>query len=149
MMRSCCVCLCLFIIGQAVADNPAQDKEKLEGLWQGVAVERNGRLDPDEQVKQFQIRFKGDKIVFNPEGENREHSFEIDPLAQPKAMDLIPGDGPAKGKRLPFAIYRLDGDKLMICIDKEGETGKRPREFKTTAGDGLGLVTLERVKTAR
>ena len=112
-------------------------------------MEANGRAAPAEQVKKFQLRFKGDKVVFNPEADNREHAFEIDPLAQPKAMDLTPGDGPAKGKKLPCAIYKLDGDKLTICIDKEGQAGKRPTEFKTGAGDGLALITLERVKMAK
>jgi uncharacterized protein (TIGR03067 family) len=132
-----------------VADNVAQDKEKLEGLWQAVALEASGRPAPAGEAKKFQLRFKGHKVVFNPEADNREHAFEIDPLAKPTAMDLTPGDGPAKGKKLPCAIYKLDGDKLTICIDKEGQAGKRPAEFKTVARDGVTLITLERVKTAK
>jgi uncharacterized protein (TIGR03067 family) len=64
-------------------------------------------------------------------------------------MDLTPGDGGKKGEKLPVAIYDLAGDKLVICIDKEGEHGKRPAEFKTMAGDGLVLITLERVKQTK
>jgi len=47
---------------------------------------------------------------------------------------------------MPCAIYRLDGDRLSICLDKGGQAKKRPTEFKTTAGDGFVLIVLERAK---
>ncbi len=149
MVRYLCLLLCLFGGGRALADDAAKDKKQIEGLWQAVALEADGRQAPAGELKKFQLRFKGDQVVFDPEADNREHAFEIDPSANPKAMDLTPGDGPAKGKKLPCAIYRLDGDKLVICMDKEGQTGKRPTEFKTAAGDGLALITLERVKKSK
>jgi uncharacterized protein (TIGR03067 family) len=127
------------------ADNP-KDKDNLQGLWQAVELEANGQKAPDEVAKQFKVLVKGDKIVFNPDTENREHTFTLDTMAKPKAMDLTPSDGPAKGKTLPYAIYELDGDKLRICLDKDGKTGKRPTEFKAAAEDGFALLTLKRVK---
>jgi RNA polymerase sigma factor (sigma-70 family) len=136
------------ITGVRQAEAAPGDQERLAGLWQAVALEANGQPAPAEAVRAFRIRIQGDRIVFNPDGENREHRFTLDPKAQPKAMDLIPGDGPQKGQRLPCAIYRLEGDKLTLCLDKEGEAGKRPTAFKTAAGDGFALLTLERVKKA-
>ncbi|MBM4069345.1 MAG: TIGR03067 domain-containing protein [Planctomycetes bacterium] len=144
-----CVALLLMAAVVAVADEPktgAKDKEALQGLWQAVELEANGKKAPAEAVKAFQVQFKGDQIVFNPASENRKHAFAIDPASKPKAMDLTAGDGPKKGQKLPCAIYKLEGDKLTICLDKEGEAGKRPTEFKTAAGDGFALLTLERVK---
>lgn len=132
-----------------VADEPntgAKDQEALQGLWQAVELEHDGQKAAAEVVKAFQIQIKGDQIVFNPATENRKHTFAIDPTAKPKTMDLTPADGPAKGKKLPCAIYKLDGDKLIVCLDKEGASGKYPTAFKTTAGDGFALLTLERVK---
>jgi uncharacterized protein (TIGR03067 family) len=149
MVRSFCVCLSLFVISQAAADDAAKEKEKLKGLWQAVSMEANGQQAPADQVKRFQVRFKGDRVVFSPEADNREHTFEVDPSAKPKAMDLIPGDGQAKGKKLAIAIYKFDGDKLIICIDKEAQTGKRPTQFETAGSDGLVLITLDRVKTIK
>jgi uncharacterized protein (TIGR03067 family) len=133
----------------AVADERkagAKDKEALQGQWQSVQLEANGQKAPAEVVKAFQLQFKGDQIVFNPASENRKHAFAVDPAAKPKAMDLTAGDGLKKGQKLPCAIYELDGDKLTICLDKEGAVGKRPTEFKTAAGDGFALIVLERVK---
>ena len=148
-MRTCFAAM-LLLTGFAAAadDDAATDKEKIQGLWRAVALEANGQEAPNEAVKQFHVRIKGDKLVFNPDTDNREHTFVLDPKATPKAMDLTPGDGPAKGKRVPCAIYKLEGDKLMICLDKEGQAGKRPAEFRTAAGDGFALITLERVKKA-
>lgn len=124
----------------------AVDREAFQGLWQAVELEADGKKAAAEAVKAFQVQIKGDQLVFSPATDNRKHTFAIDPAAKPKALDLTPADGPAKGQKLACAIYKLDGDKLVICIDKEGEVGKRPTEFKTAAGSGLALVTLERVK---
>jgi uncharacterized protein (TIGR03067 family) len=134
------------LVAGAVAGDVTKDKQHLQGLWQAVALEAGGKQAPPEEVAKFQLLFKGDKVVFLPKADNREHTYHIDPKMKPKALDITPGDGPAKGQRLPWAIYDLEGDKLIICIDKEGKSGKRPTEFKTVAGDGLVLILLERVK---
>ena len=147
-MRPCLTILLMAGFASAVDESKdgAKDKDALQGLWQAIALEANGEKAPDEATKGFQIRFKGDKLVFSPDTDNREHTFTLDPKSKPKAMDLTPSDGPAKGKKVPCAIYKLDGDTLTICIDKEGKSGKRPTEFKTAAGDGFALLTLERIK---
>lgn len=146
-MRYCLPFLLLIGVA-ALADEPnaTKDKEALQGLWQAVELEHGGEKAPAESVTKFQIRIKDNKIIFNPDTEKREHTFELDPKTNPKAMDLTPSDGPSKGQKLPCAIYKLDGDKLTICLDKEGKTGKRPTQFKTAAGDGFALLKFERVK---
>lgn len=123
-----------------------KDKEALQGLWQAVELETDGQKVPAAATKMVQVRFKGDKLVFSLDVVNLEHTFAIDPEAKPKAMDLTPSDGTAKGQKLPCAIYKLDGDKLTICLDKVGKSDKRPTAFKTAAGDGVVLLTLERVQ---
>jgi uncharacterized protein (TIGR03067 family) len=145
------LCVALFLLTSvvAVAAAPkagATEQEALQGLWQAVELEANGQKAPAEAVKAFQVRIEGDQIVFNPATDNRKHTFVIDSGAKPKAMDLTPADGPSKGQKLSCAIYKLDGDKLTICLDKEGAAGERPAEFKAAAGDGLALITLQRVK---
>jgi uncharacterized protein (TIGR03067 family) len=136
----------LTVLHRAKTDVSNGDKELLQGLWQAVSLEASGKQASAEEVKEFQLLFRGDNVVFVPKHDNREHTFDIDPKAKPKAMDITPGDGQKKGQKMPCAIYDLTGDKLIICIDKEGTYGKRPTEFKTEAGDGLGLLTLVKVK---
>jgi uncharacterized protein (TIGR03067 family) len=144
-----CIAMLLMAGFITAVDDPAtgtKDEEALQGLWQAVELEHGGEKAPAEAVTKFQIRIKGNKIIFNPDTEKREHTFELDPKTNPKAMDLTPSDGPAKSQKLPCAIYKLDGDKLTICLDKEAKTGKRPAQFKTAAGDGFALLKFERVK---
>jgi uncharacterized protein (TIGR03067 family) len=142
-----------FMTSLAIAeDKPVdgpKDRDNLQGLWQALSLEANGEKAPADQVSKFQLQFKGDKVVFLPKFDNREHAYNIDPKSKPRSMDLTPGDGVKKGEKLPCAIYDLAGDKLSICIDKEGMHGKRPTEFKTKAGDGLALIILERVKPTK
>ncbi len=121
-----------------------KDEDRLQGLWQAESLVANGQDAPAEAVKVFQLRFKGSAIAFLPD--NREHAFALDSTAEPKALDLTPGDGKEKGKKLACAIYELDGDTLRICMDKEGTADKRPTEFKAAAGSGLALLVLKRVK---
>jgi uncharacterized protein (TIGR03067 family) len=133
------------------ADEPkvaVKDKEALQGLWQAVQLEANGKKAPDEAVTAFQIQIDANHLVFNPATDNRKHTYVIDSDAKPKSIDLTPAGGPEKGKQLPCAIYKLEDDTLTICIDKEGKAGKRPTEFRTTAGDGFSLFTLEKLKVS-
>ena len=54
--------------------------------------------------------------------------------------------GTEKGKTVA-GIYKIDGDRLVVCVrDAEHATKGRPEKFATTADGGLGLITLERVK---
>jgi uncharacterized protein (TIGR03067 family) len=144
MFRSFCACLCLLAGSQSPVAEPTSDQDRLAGLWQAVSLEANAQQAPNDVVKLFQIRFDGDKVTFLPD--RRIHTFELVATADPREMDLTAGDGPVKGRKLPCAIYKFEGDRLIICIDKEGKSGRRPKEFKTTAGDGLALMTLERSK---
>ncbi|HEY3789245.1 MAG TPA: TIGR03067 domain-containing protein [Urbifossiella sp.] len=139
--------LLLVGIGGSAADRkPAdKDKESIQGLWQAIDLEANGKKAPAEAVKSFQVRVKDDSLVFSPDTDNRKHAFTLLPDAKPKALDLTPFDGPAKGKKLSCAIYKLEGDTLTICLDKK-DGSKRPKEFKTEDGDGFALIKLERVK---
>src|SRR5262245_27699684 len=125
-MRMCAVLL--LILGVAAsADDPkkgAKDEQALEGLWQAVDLQANGQKAPAEEVKEIQIQIKGEQLVIGPS--TRKHKLAIDPDAKPKTLDLTPYDGPAKGKKLSCAIYKLDGDKLVICLNEEGEGKKRP-----------------------
>jgi thiol-disulfide isomerase/thioredoxin len=69
--------------------------------------------------------------------------FTLDPAAQPKAIDLIPEEGPAKGKTLR-GIYSLEGDVLKICYVSPNtpEPEKKPRPSEFAAGKGSGYVLL-------
>jgi RNA polymerase sigma-70 factor (ECF subfamily) len=139
--------------GKAKAEAPANpgakdaakapdDKEKLQGTWVGVEGERNGEKAAAEDARKFKLIVKGDRITINPDGENRVSTFKLDPTQKPKAIDLTPQDGPAKGQTVP-GIYSLEGDTLKLCVSN-GEVGNRPTDFTTKAGSGLVVLVLHR-----
>jgi len=42
-----------------------------------------------------------------------------------------------------FGIYKVDGDKLIICFIQSDKKDDRPKEFKTTADSKAMLMTLK------
>jgi len=128
--------------GQNDAD---EDKANLQGFWQAIAVQAGGKWGPADFVKKVQLQIDGDRLILNPNWVPREHTFVLHPQGKPKAMDLTPWWGPQKGKLQPNAIYELDGDLLMLCIDNQTMNPARPSEFKSTAGDTFFFITYERV----
>lgn len=124
----------------------ANEAKLLQGTWQVIDLQANGEKKPDDEIKQMQIIISGDDLVIKPDGEGRRCKFTLDTAKTPKAIDLVPGDGPSKGKTFP-GIYSLQDGKLRLCINIfRQHTGQRPTEFKTQPGDGTAFVTLERVK---
>ena len=126
-------------------DAAKKDLEALQGTWTAAVVERDGQKAPEEVVKNFKVVFTCDKMIINPDNDNRSSRFKLDSSKNPKAMDNTPEQGPKKGVSLP-AIYELDGDTLKVCFDNAGVSDKRPTEFKTTPGSGLALFVLKREK---
>jgi uncharacterized protein (TIGR03067 family) len=122
----------------------ADDKEKLQGTWVWVEAERAGKKAGPEEIKDFKMTFHGDKINVNPNpsGENREGIFKLDPTQKPKTIDLMPQDGPEKGKTIR-GIYSLEGDTLKLCFDDQGDQD-RPTDFTSKEGSRLVVITLRR-----
>ena len=131
----------------AGADDPKDDRAKIQGTWEVVEFVVNGQTIPEEQSKEMRLAFTEDKMTLTgSNGQNkREYTYSLDPAAMPRAIDTSPLDGPFKGKKGP-AIYELDGDSLKLCIPNK-ETKDRPTEFKSPKGSNLGLFVLRRVKT--
>jgi uncharacterized protein (TIGR03067 family) len=109
-----------------------------------VRIEAQGTKASAEEVTKFRVLIKDDEITYNPDGENQKSKFKLDSSKTPKEIDLIPRDGPGKGK-LAAGIYSLKKGQLRLCVHNfGGELAERPKEFKTQAGDGLGIIVLER-----
>src|SRR5262249_34971013 len=110
------------VLGTAVAgagDAADKDAKELQGEWQAVSLEAQGQKAPAEEVKKFRIAIKGDEITINPDGENRKSKFKLDPSKSPKAIDLVPQDGPEKGATVA-GIYALEKGQLRLCVPNYG-----------------------------
>jgi uncharacterized protein (TIGR03067 family) len=131
----------------ALADDAAntKDKEKLQGTWQAVSGEKEGKDDPE--ASKHSLVFDGDKFMIK-RGDNVfvQGTFKIDASKSPKTMDIDITEGPdnVKGKKAE-AIYALDGDDLSWCVAEPG-SADRPEKLGTKEGEKHMLVKLKREK---
>jgi uncharacterized protein (TIGR03067 family) len=132
------------LLAGAQADDAKGEQEKLKGTWTLVAAERGGQKAEEDRIKDIKLTVAGDKITLKtPNGDNVS-TFKLDPAKKPKAIDIIPTDGPNKGKPRP-GIYELDGDTLKLCYNAEPDQD-RPTEFATKPGARQMLMILKRDK---
>jgi uncharacterized protein (TIGR03067 family) len=138
-------------VAQAEEDKAAKELKALQGAWQVIKAEAAGEEVPAEQLARRRILIENDVLsdVRNPNGSDpHKVKIKLDPGKSPKEIDVTPLDGPDKDKATPGiykGIYKLDDDKLTICLPLALENGAgRPKEFK--ADKTTGLTVLERVK---
>ena len=134
-------------------DASKKDVAKLQGTWNAVSIERDGKSLSDEEVKKLDIQmtFKGDEFMLMPlASKGPEHfphgTFKLYTTSKPKAIDLT--------TNLPFnvfnktsavlGIYELDGDYLKLLRGRPDQ--ERPTEFKTMPKSDLEIIVFKRAK---
>jgi uncharacterized protein (TIGR03067 family) len=128
-----------------VPPHSASDKELLQGTWVAVSGEIQGERLRAEDVRGGRLVFKGGNArITMPGGEQGEGTFKLDPAVDPKEIDVIRA-GDSGGM---LGIYRLDGDRLTICMGDPGEP--RPKRFETTPDSKFNhmLLVLQRASEA-
>jgi uncharacterized protein (TIGR03067 family) len=127
-------------------DDVRKDLEALRRKWKMVAGEAAGKPFPKGGVPDFSmVVADGGKATGKaPEG-NFAFTISIDPKKNPKTMDNLHESRRQKGKR-QYGIYKLDGNKLTVCMTPRGaaETD-RPKQFTSEGGTNVVFV-FERVK---
>lgn len=130
-----------------VSDSPRSDVDQLQGKWQLVYQEMDGKKLPDEkqaQVFHGMMVFAGDKIHYLVElpGFDFRFSYRLHPDQQPKGIDLTlteTSDGKTQGQTI-LGIYRLKAGTLKICHSKTN----RPSDFAAGKGSRQVLIVLKR-----
>jgi len=126
------------------ASGPTKAASVLDGKWQAVEAELAGKKFPPQATRSIQLTLDGDNyLVTTDEGEDRGTARAM-PDEKPAALDITGTIGPNKGKTF-LAIYKLDGDTLVVCYDLGGKS--RPKEFKTEPKSMLFLVTYRKLKS--
>jgi uncharacterized protein (TIGR03067 family) len=148
----------LLTMALAPADAPRGQEvqktlDRLQGTWQAVSGERDGRRLEADQVKQLRLVFTNDRFHFSSRGgketavalvgkESHEGKFRVNPAGAPKAIDLLPATGPQQERVLP-GIYLLEKDNaLTLCWREQGK--ERPKGFATKPKDDLVLLVFQR-----
>jgi uncharacterized protein (TIGR03067 family) len=121
--------------GDEAADSPAL--KAIQGTW---VTSENGNLEA-------KWVFKGEKLVASVNGMDYEGKVKVDDKAKPHAtldIELTEGPEDAKGK-IAKAVYKLDGDKLIVCVAHPG--GDRPKDFEPQP-DEVYVFELKKEKKA-
>jgi uncharacterized protein (TIGR03067 family) len=121
---------------RALGDDKPQSEllKPLQGSWA-----------TDGEGLEAKWTFDGEKVKATVNGTDYECSAKVDTEAKPFAtIDLEIKDGPedAKGK-VSKGIYKLDGEKLTICVSAPGKD--RPKEF-TQVEDESYLFAMKKQK---
>jgi uncharacterized protein (TIGR03067 family) len=138
----------IFAIGLLLAaDQPAHDAvqaelKKLQGEWQPVSFERDGKKLPTADFDDERVIIKGDQLTVTKRGKVMQRAtLTVDPTANPKTFVKTVTDGINKGKKY-HAIYELEADTWRECkiiTDKD-----LPKEF--TSRNGASLEVSKRVR---
>ncbi len=120
---------------------PGVKTGELEGTWLPASAELAGKVLPDKTRSTIRLVVEGNKYLVSVGKTVDQGALIINSRATPKELDIIGTDGPNKGKTI-HAIFENDGELLRICYDLSGES--RPREFRTTEGTQLFLVTYRK-----
>lgn len=143
-MKTCAIAIsCAVLALSALAQDVATETKLLQGTWIPSAAELGGAPFDEKTLKVMKLVVDGDKYAVTVGEQIDRGTVKLDLDKKPKAMDIMGGEGPNKGKTF-LAIYELNGDTLRICYDLLGKV--RPEEFKTKKGELRFLVTYQRMK---
>ncbi|HEX5271211.1 MAG TPA: sigma-70 family RNA polymerase sigma factor [Gemmataceae bacterium] len=121
-------------------------KGDLEGTWKATSFEQDGRVLPEEKVKEIEATFGGDGYRFTSGlrvAGALTGTFTADAEAKPKSFDLVPKAGVFKGQSFK-GIYKVDGDTLTLCF--VWPTKERPKEFVSPPNSSAVLAVFKRQK---
>ena len=133
---------CLALAADKSKDNVVKaELEKLQGTWQLISAETDGKKLPEETVKKIRVVIKGNKhtVHFGDKVVAKQIPFTLDPTKKPKTTD----DTLPDGKQI-FGIYELKGDILKSCVAGIGKN--RPKKFAAAQGSGHTLRVFKRLK---
>jgi uncharacterized protein (TIGR03067 family) len=101
-------------------DSHESDLKKLQGLWWVV----RHTVDGSEALGLATVTITGDRLQFPSPDE--AWTITLDVARTPRWIDLVPVNQPASCFR---GIYRVQGNKLTICLRQEASPADRPTSF--------------------
>ena len=123
-----------------------QDLRGLEGAWQFATLEIDGGPMHPAAIGSSRLLIDGDRFRMESPEATYDGVFLIDVETTPRTIDIEFVEGPEAGETAR-GIYRLEADRLTICLGLVGAS--RPKSFKTSKGSGHALETLTRADAAR
>lgn len=116
-------------------------RERLEGTWIGVLGLRDGKRIVDDEANEVRLTLSGDHYTLVRGEQADRGTCRIEPLADPKTIDVTITDGEFKGQTWR-GIYEVIGDSQKVCLAPEGQP--RPTAFLSEPGSGHVLWVFTR-----
>jgi len=114
----------------------------IQGIWQFVSYDIDGKPKPAEQLAKTTIAFIGDGWTLREGGKVlRRGTLQFDPSKKPADVDAVVTEGEGKGATM-LGIYELKGDTMKLCFDPQGK--ERPTRFTAKAGQLAAVVQREK-----
>lgn len=135
--------LTLFVIPAASEEKPGQE---VKGTWLVVRLQLDGKDITENLPSGAQLVLEDQKARFETSERTSDlGTYYADSRGTPKIIDFTQTDAQTGEKSTREGIYKLEGDRLTICVQgKIQEIKERPSEFSADAGSGLVLVTFKR-----
>jgi uncharacterized protein (TIGR03067 family) len=142
-MRTLAVILVFLAVGVGRAADKDAELKALEGAWEIDAATSDGENHTDLYAG-MKLILKGSDYTIQFAENSDKGTFAIDPEKSPKWIDIKTGaKGPFKGLTL-LGIYKIDGEKLTVCLQADGKA--RPTEFDAKKTTRNMLLTYKREK---
>ena len=110
----------------------------LEGTWQPVYAELDGKEAPKLMLDKMEIELTGGKYAVRFGGVTADQgTYTVEAEGQLTLAGMI---GPNAGRAIP-SIFKFAGNTLSICY---GLGGTRPKLFSTQDDEQLYLVNYQR-----
>ncbi len=110
------------------------DAEKIQGYWQAISAEVDGKIVPQSELKELQVVIGKDSMS-SPKGKiSLICDYQIDSNQTPKQINMT------QDQRKVLGIFDLDGDTLRICF--AADSGTRPSSFDTQKNQSSGTISF-------
>jgi uncharacterized protein (TIGR03067 family) len=139
-MRRVLMAMTVALTGMAAIFAAEGERSPLEGRWKVKSIIVNGK-EAMVAGSPAECHFAGRTLTYR--GSDTTDHITLDNTQNPAHMDSV-------SKRPGFPdlpttdIYRIEGDRLTLNVDVDGNG--RPRTFESPEGAGYRLIVLERIK---
>jgi uncharacterized protein (TIGR03067 family) len=131
----------------AFTDTAKKELKRLEGTWKASKLVREGNEEESPKMggEEVVITFKGHMMQLN--GKDFLAITALDPSTDPKCIDYkaVADSGPVTKGTVFEAIYKLNGDTLLLALHPDGGTN-RPAKFESPKDSKVIVVTFQREK---